>query len=77
MEVVNSETDRRRGGRMDMNRDRSDRSDVSMGNWRSDHRSDLPEPERRGGSGFNRDRDNFRDGKLKIKKYHMVTVQSQ
>ncbi|KAF5305009.1 hypothetical protein FQR65_LT07800 [Abscondita terminalis] len=52
----NSDNERKRGGRMDNNRDRSDRSDVTSGDWRSRPRTELPEPERNRG-GFNRDRE--------------------
>ncbi|KAK4882866.1 hypothetical protein RN001_006185 [Aquatica leii] len=52
----NSDNDRKRGGRMDNNRDRQDRSDVTSGDWRSRPRTEPPEPERNRG-GFNRDRD--------------------
>lgn len=48
IEASNSENDRRRGGRMDMNRDKGDRPEVSMGDWRSGPRST---------SSFNRDRE--------------------
>lgn len=41
---------------MDSNRDRQERPEVSMGDWRSEGRSsENPDNERR--SGFNRDRD--------------------
>lgn len=64
MEVVTSDNDRRHAGRLDMGRDRQDRPEVSMGDWRSGPRADLPESERRGGgSSFSRDRDNLREGK--------------
>ncbi|CAG9858760.1 unnamed protein product [Phyllotreta striolata] len=59
----NMDGDRRRGGRMDMNRDRPDRSD-GFSDWRSGPRqteSNQDDRDRRGGGGgFNRDRD--RDG---------------
>lgn len=44
-----------------MGRERPDRPEVSMGDWRSGPRVESSEPERRGG--FNRDRDGFRDGR--------------
>ncbi|GLV45157.1 eukaryotic translation initiation factor 4B [Carabus blaptoides fortunei] len=56
--AASSDADRRRGGRMDMGRDRPERPEVSMGDWRSGPRTD-PAPESRGGGGgggFNRDR---------------------
>lgn len=56
IEVASSmDNDRRRTGRMDIGRDRSDRSESS-GDWRSGPRAEpAMENERR--SGFNRDRD--------------------
>lgn len=51
---------------MDNNRDRSDRSEITSGDWRSGPRVDPPEPERSRG-GFNRDRDNGKYNNLKIK----------
>lgn len=54
--ATNLDNDRRRGGRMDNNRDRSDRSETS-GDWRSGPRIEPAEPERSRGGGFNRDRD--------------------
>ncbi|KAG5878269.1 hypothetical protein JTB14_025857 [Gonioctena quinquepunctata] len=61
IEVASMENDRRRGGRMDMGRDRGgDRMD-SFGDWRSGPRVESNEGDRRGGGGgFNRDRE--RDG---------------
>lgn len=47
---------------MDIGRDRPDRPEVSMGDWRSGPRAtESFDSERRGG--FGRDRDSFRDGK--------------
>ncbi|KAB0800526.1 hypothetical protein PPYR_06266 [Photinus pyralis] len=54
----NSDNDRKRGGRMDNNRDRSDRSEITSGDWRSRPRVDPPEMSRSRNSGFSRDRDN-------------------
>lgn len=61
--ATNSDNDRRRGGRMDMGRDRSDRPEFT-GDWRSGARPEASNmDERRGGygrdrdSGFSRDRD--------------------
>ncbi|RZB84918.1 RRM 1 and/or eIF-4B domain containing protein [Asbolus verrucosus] len=48
------DNDKRRSGRMDMSRDRSGRSDVSMGDWRSGPRQETSDMERRG---FSRDRE--------------------
>jgi translation initiation factor 4B len=53
------DNDKRRGGRMDMNRDRSGRSDSSMGDWRSGPRQESTDTERRG---FSRDGDTERRG---------------
>lgn len=56
--MASSENDRKRGGRMDMGRDRPDRPEVSMGDWRSGPRvAESSESERR-----NFSRDSFRDG---------------
>lgn len=54
----NSDNDRKRGGRMDNNRDRPDRSEITSGDWRSRPRVDPPEMSRNRSSGFSRDRDN-------------------
>ncbi|EEZ97233.1 eukaryotic translation initiation factor 4B [Tribolium castaneum] len=49
------DNDKRRGGRMDMNRDRGGRSDMSsFGDWRSGPRQENSDMERRG---FSRDRE--------------------
>jgi hypothetical protein len=61
----NSDSDRRgRGGRDrgDMNRDRPDGPDRTLGDWRSRPREEpVPDPDSDRGGGFGRDR----DGKLK------------
>ncbi|XP_023030394.1 uncharacterized protein isoform X2 [Leptinotarsa decemlineata] len=51
----NMDNDRRRGGRMEMGRDRGERSE-SFGDWRSGPRTETNDNDRRGGS-YNRDRD--------------------
>lgn len=61
--ATNSENERRRGGRMDSNRDRSDRPDTSSGDWRSEGRvggDSMDNNDKR----FNRDRDRDREGKF-------------
>lgn len=58
IDVASNENDRKRGGRMDMGRDRPDRPEVSMGDWRSGPRAaESSESERR-----NFSRDSFREG---------------
>lgn len=64
-----SDNDRRRGGRMEMGRDRPERPEVSMGDWRSGPRSEAPESDRRGGGGGSSfSRDSYRDGKCSYEK---------
>ncbi|KAJ8952714.1 hypothetical protein NQ318_021032 [Aromia moschata] len=62
--AANSESDRRRG-RMDMGRDRGDRSE-SFGDWRSGPRTETSDSDRRGGFGRENNggfsRDNMRGG---------------
>lgn len=56
-----SENERKRGGRMDMGRDRPE---VSMGDWRSGNtRTDDRDNDRDRRGGFGRDRDRDRNGK--------------
>ncbi|KAF5302815.1 hypothetical protein FQA39_LY01995 [Lamprigera yunnana] len=54
----NSDNDRKRGGRMDKNPDRGERSDITSGDWRSRPRVEPSEPERSRPLLFSRDRDN-------------------
>ncbi|KAJ8934399.1 hypothetical protein NQ314_013440 [Rhamnusium bicolor] len=71
--AANSENDRRRG-RMDMGRERGDRSESSFGDWRSGPRSETSDSDRRGG--FNRDReggfnrDNMRGGEREDRSFN-------
>lgn len=56
IEVASSQDgDRRRGGRMEMGRDRGDRPEVSTGDWRSGPRSEVDMERRPMGGGFSRD----------------------
>lgn len=69
--ATNSDVEHRRGGRMDIGRDRPERPEVTMGDWRSGPRSDPVNESRRGGGGgggggfsrnMDRERDRDRDG---------------